>query len=211
MRTLLLLVFLSTLIQAQHLGIGVKGGAVFTDTFTNIPVSNVRTDESKRYTVGPMVELELPKGFGMEFDALYRRIGFTDVSNVAGPSVVRERDHSWEFPILGKYTLRRWASQPFVSSGYSFRSVSGAYSGTYEQHVVLPVGPVQRFDGKTSYEGTGGFVLGGGVEFHVSRIRIAPELRYTRWNGVFADSGPSGLFRSSTQNQVELLFGFSWR
>ncbi len=108
--------------------------------------------------------------------------GFTDDEAILQvPRLSGKEITPGEFPILGKYTLRRWASQPFVSSGYSFRSVSGAYSGTYEQHVVLPVGPVQRFDGKTSYEGTGGFVLGGGVEFHVSRIRIAPELRYTRW------------------------------
>jgi hypothetical protein len=77
--------------------------------------------------------------------------------------------------------------------------------------VVLPVGPVQRFAGETSYSGLGGFVLGGGIEFHISRIHLAPELRYTRWNEEIAQFTPSSIYRGSQRNQVELLFGFSWR
>jgi hypothetical protein len=132
MRTLLLFASLPFLSQAQHVGFGVKGGAVLTGTFTNHS-GNARSDESKRHTLGPMVEVELLKGFGIEFDALFRKIGYTDTNNSDGPWLSRESDGSWEFPILLKYRVRRWASQPFVNSGYAFRSVKGSSAGFYEQ------------------------------------------------------------------------------
>jgi hypothetical protein len=51
-----------------------------------------------------------------------------------------------------------------------------------------------------------GFAFEGGVEFKVFRIRIAPEIRYTRWGG---DSGYT-YFTKSNQNQVELLAGITF-
>lgn len=51
-----------------------------------------------------------------------------------------------------------------------------------------------------------GFALGGGVEFKATRLRIFPELRYTRW-------GSDSTFNfeaKSNQNQVELLVGVTF-
>jgi hypothetical protein len=51
-----------------------------------------------------------------------------------------------------------------------------------------------------------GFTVGGGVEFKAFRLRISPELRYTRWGG---DSNVLG-FAKSDQNQAQLLVGLTF-
>ena len=45
----------------------------------------------------------------------------------------------------------------------------------------------------------GGLVTGGGVEYRVGRLKIAPEARYTHWyNGIYERQG---------KDQAELLIG----
>src|SRR5215472_8028168 len=92
--------------SAQLFTFGVKGGVWTTGDIGN-PTSfagGILHLESKRYIIGPMVELRLPLRLSVEFDALYRRLGFTqDVDFCCGFSVSRERDNSWEFPITVKY------------------------------------------------------------------------------------------------------------
>jgi hypothetical protein len=53
------------------------------------------TSESKRYVVGAMLTARLPLGLRMEFDALYRRVGFR---SLIGTVVEGDRGNSWEFP-----------------------------------------------------------------------------------------------------------------
>src|SRR5258708_15583680 len=53
----------------QSISIGVMGGGRPTDDVTCCAA----TPESRRYVVCPMVELGLPLGFAVEFDALYHR------------------------------------------------------------------------------------------------------------------------------------------
>ena len=54
---------------AQSVGVGVKGGIPFGDVFTLEPFR----PHTQRFTVGPMLDVRLPLGFGIEFDALYKR------------------------------------------------------------------------------------------------------------------------------------------
>ena len=60
----LLMVLISNICYCQSLVFGLAGGARLTDD-TNPPA----TGESKRYIVGPMIELGLPLGFAAEADA----------------------------------------------------------------------------------------------------------------------------------------------
>src|SRR5271170_6359332 len=64
----------------QGISLGVVGGVRTADD-----IGFPATTESKRYVVGPEVEVGLPFGFGVEVDALYRRDGYSyNFSNFAG-------------------------------------------------------------------------------------------------------------------------------
>jgi hypothetical protein len=96
-----LLLFLGSagMLAAQAVSIGVKGGVRLTDDFGR----TFGTAESKRYVVGPMLTARLPLGFRLEFDALYRRVGFRSflTTDIGGSFAERDTGNSWEFPIAG--------------------------------------------------------------------------------------------------------------
>jgi hypothetical protein len=193
----------------QSLSIGITGGGRPTDD-----VTSSATPESRRYVVGPMIELGLPLGFAVEFDALYHRNGYlVEHSNFAASVVESERANSWEFPILLKYKLPIPKVKPFAEVGLAPRSISGTISESGVNVNVL-TGQQTPFSGssKTDWSNSVGVVAGGGVQFGVGRLRVSPELRYTHWtstpiNGFFSD-GPSYY---STQEQVDVLIGIGWK
>jgi hypothetical protein len=64
-----------------------------------------------------------------------------------------------------------------------------------------------------SYSPSVGFVAGGGLQFNLGHLRLAPQIRYTRWatapvGGVYYSFGST---YSSNQNQLEVLVGISWK
>jgi hypothetical protein len=76
-----------------------------------------------------MIELGLPFGFAIEFNALYHRNGYLiGHSNFAGSVIESERANSWGFPILLKYKLPVSKVKPFVEVGLAPRSISGTIS-----------------------------------------------------------------------------------
>jgi outer membrane receptor protein involved in Fe transport len=183
----------------QTISIGVIGGARVTDDLTGAGATSV----SKRYVVGPAVDIGLPLGFGVELDALYRREGFqSSFSNVFGSAFSEERANSWEFPILLKYRLPVPVVKLFAEVGYAPRVINGSISS---QNFLV---------GSTMSEhwpDSQGLVIGGGVQLALGRLRLSPGVRYTHWNntpitGVYSN-GPSW---ESTQNQVDILVGIQW-
>jgi opacity protein-like surface antigen len=193
----------------QTLAIGIAGGGRPTDD-----VTSAATPESRRYMVGPMIELGLPIGFAVEVDALYHRNGYSvGNGNFGGYVIESERANSWEFPILLKYKLPLFKVQPFVEAGLAPRSISGtiAESGV---SIDIPTGQQTPFSSssKTKWSSGFGVVTGGGVQFSVGRLRLSPEVRYTHWtstpiNGSFSD----GASYHSTQEQVDVMLGVGWR
>lgn len=184
----LLFVLISNVCYCQSLVFGLAGGARLTDD-TNPPA----TGESKRYIVGPMIELGLPLGFAAEADALYSREGYYFAYNGA----LVQSTNAWEFPLLLKYRLPVPIVKPYAEAGWEPRV------GRACQIYNCPVGSVAM---------TNGLVIGGGVQFGIGRLRVSPEIRYARWNKpaiveVIAD-GPT--FESS-QNEVDLLVGIGWK
>ncbi|HTP89489.1 MAG TPA: outer membrane beta-barrel protein [Bryobacteraceae bacterium] len=208
MRTLYVLAILAGACPCfcQSLLLGVKGGARLTDDITGSA-----TSESKRYIIGPAVELQLPLGLGVEFDALYRREGYYSASNYVEPSFQRERANSWEFPILLKYRFGPPVVKPYVAAGYAPRVISGGID--VGGQVCNPVtGACTTF---SSHSGTNwnishGIVLGGGVQVGVGSLRLSPEVRYTRWNNAAINPMAHDPFQS-TQNQLDVLLGIAWK
>ena len=203
---------------AQTFTLGVVGGVRTTGLFAG----NL-TDESKRSVIGPAADLQLPLHLSLEVDALYRRFGYSDTFVVpilpGSLTVTRERDNSWEFPLLAKYRVPVSGLHPFAGIGVAPRKVSGRadQSGyTTDFFTGLPSQPFSS-SYKTSYDPTVGLVVAGGIELGVGRIRLTPQVRYTRWNARFLDEivrneGFLGLeFYRAPQNQFDVMIGIGWR
>jgi len=208
---------------AQSIAIGVIGGGRLTDDVLLFPspaLNGLNTGsafrlESRFYDVGPTIEIGLTHGFAVEVDALYHRLGFfSTFYHDTEYSTGRERDNSWEFPLLLKYDARFPALHPFVEAGVAPRTISGSGAGTLQIALSTPAttppfGPSVPFRYSTSV----GFVAGGGLQFNLRRLRLAPQVRCTRW----ATTPISGLYYglgstySSNQNQLDVLVGISWK
>ncbi|MBN9658235.1 MAG: hypothetical protein J0H49_08650 [Acidobacteria bacterium] len=180
-----LLLIAGTPLSAQLLNWGVKGGVPLNDA---VKAAGTFNPEFHRWTLGPMVELNLPAGFGIEADMLYRRIGYSDTSLTNGGVF---DSSAWSFPLLVKYKFPGNLARVYVDAGYSFRALTD----------------VLRLDKNSSQ----GFVMGGGIRYDLKLIKISPELRYTRWNNdVFAVNAANGNTLNSKKNQIEFLIGVTF-
>jgi hypothetical protein len=195
MKTFLaLLVTIATnqVVSAQLVSIGAKGGVPFLD-------DSKGGDESRPYIVGPSVEFRLPAGFAIEVDALYRRVGSTSQFGLLGTFIAsgtsmvpfpivssyidRQRGNYWEFPVLGKYYFRprTTAWQPFVGTGWALRTV--AFHEDITETVTDTNGNSKPNSFRNHYRSDvgAGAVVAAGIRFHVGRLSVSPELRYTYW------------------------------
>jgi hypothetical protein len=216
MRTIAFLLLGGHIALAQPFAVGVEGGLQATGD-----VSGTLTPESKRYIVGPKVEVRLPLHLSFEFDALYRHIGFTGYGeSCCGSSITRERDHSWEFPMIVKYRLPGVAHlHPFVGIGYDPRIVNGGdvSSGSFLSGMTQnpPTSTYTYYFNQhrnVSYPTTQGLVISGGVEFRAPHVLITPEVRYVHWNQPFLyEFGGDGTFQyTSRSNELFVLVGLAW-
>jgi hypothetical protein len=180
---------------AQSLSVGIKGGVPLTNGLSDFTLTSPGAlthtfSDSKKYIIGPSVELHIPLGFSVEADALYRPVNFSSsimVNNILGqPSTANVS--SWEFPILAKYRFASPVVKPLLEAGASFRTTGS----------------------QLSWFSNRGLTLGGGIEVKLGRVRFGPELRYTRW-GSDAEPNRGVLFNPPSQkNQAELLLGISF-
>ena len=202
---------------AQQVSLGVAGGLRATNEYSS---DFGPSAESKRYIVGPMVDVSLPKHLSVEFDALYRRIGFTASSGsyLSGGSITRERANSWEFPLILKYHVPA-PIRPFVGVGWALRNVSGTdvSSGSVLTGITTdpPSSTYTYFSNQrspTSYSDTHGLVLAGGLDFNLGHVRLSPQIRYVHWVSAFENVHGSFSVTgySSNQNEVFGVLGLSW-
>lgn len=181
--------FCTAFVNAQDLSFGVKGGGIFTD-----PAG--RQDQSRPYVLGPSLELGLASRFAIEGGALYSRFGSSTASVGGG----RVRGHVIEFPVLGKYYFsdRGSALRPYVSAGVAFRNI---WFDGRDSDGDRRSGSGGRPIGGSTDVGVGA-VVGGGVGFKLGFLKIAPEVRYTRWGGYN--------FPATNADQVQALVGISF-
>ena len=206
---------------AQSITVGAIGGARLTDDvllFPNPAANGASADaafrlESRFYDVGPMIEVGITHGFAVEFDALYHRQGFFytfDHDTLYDTN--RERDNSWEFPLLLKYKRRFSVLNPFVEAGVAPRTITGRVVGTFQSD-GFTLGPPSATSFPATYSQSVGFVTGGGLQFNLGHLGLAPQVRYTRW----ATAPVGGVYYSlystysSNQNQFDLLVGIGWK
>lgn len=161
----------------KRLSIGVLLGFVPGNDFRASSIFCCQVSERNSFVPGIALEARITGGWSIEVDGIYRSLhGWT----TEGTRPVRFAHLTWEFPVLGKYHFRRnerW--QPFVAAGPSFRAEGN-----------LNLRPVSHV----------GATMAGGIETSAGWLKIAPQVRYTRWG-----SGEPN-FRGVTQaNQVQLF------
>ena len=222
MRYLLVVFLTCCACAAQSIAVGAIGGRLTDDVLSfpspglnGLSVESAFRLESRFYDVGPMIEIGLTHGFAVEFDAVYHRQGlFYTFDHDTDYSTSRERDNSWEFPLLLKYNLRFPVLHPFVEAGVAPRTISGGVAGTDQPGLSTPGPPGPSGPSvPLSYSPSVGFVAGGGLQFNLGLLRLAPQVRYTRW-ATAPVGGPYfslGSTYSSNQNQFDLLVGISWK
>jgi hypothetical protein len=178
--------------SAQGLSVGVIGGAPFTDVVNGDTVNGVRSiARSSNFTVGPVLQVNLPLHLRVEVDALFRpyHLNLSSVNFVEDISA-----HQWRFPVLLQYRFGGPpVLQPFVEAGLSFDRLSGISSAARS---TISSGP-----GALLHQSDASFVLGAGLDIKVPLIvRFSGELRYTRQSvSYFSDF--------SNLNQAEVLLG----
>ena len=163
-----------------------------------------------------MAELRLPFGLGVEFDALYRHLQYTNVTN-AGTFLINSSTESgaWEFPLLAKYRFPTKVVRPYVEAGIAWDTLSGVSQTTTVTVVSTQMttssstsSPVQLHKNTVS-----GFVVGGGVDIHALILHISPEVRYTVWGNPhfrFLPYPTGSIWIESNQHQVEILVGITF-
>lgn len=172
--------------SAQTLRFGGVAGTPLTDGIRLLPDWNEIKPISRGLIAGPMLQIGLDSGLGVEINALHRTIGYEYyslfVDGTRSPWI-RANIGTWQFPILVKYTLPRGRIRPLIEAGPSFRA-SRNKSGTEPSPF--------------------GITAGAGAELRFGRLSIAPTVRFTHWGN---ETWPH---RPTVRNQVELLTGIGY-
>jgi hypothetical protein len=208
---------------------GIRGGIPLTNYFRaagNPELQKGYDSPTNRYTVGPVVEFDLPSQMGLEFGFLYKRQHFTKYSfsstGALGSLVdvyVHEKTTAnlWEVPILLKYHASERPLGTFLEIGGAFHAVSGARQTTTRHQFTDPPPPPEIMSTEAPSEllhpTNAGIVLGAGLEFRTKSIRISPGFRSTLWRFKTFRSRtfltPDALLNSE-QSPVEFLMGITF-
>lgn len=210
MRTLLLLVAGAGCAFPQF-SAGVKAGVPLTDFFDTVRSPNLGfNSNTKRYVIGPMVELRLPGGLAFEFDALYRRFNYeAEVRLVDVFTNNRTTGNAWEFPLLAKYRFPGLPLlRPYVAGGVAWNTLTGLRQDVTTLISGRPVTNTTDEPAELREKTTTGIVLGAGLEVRALFLRISPEVRYTRW-GKEQFRDPTDALKWN-RNQAEFLVGFTF-
>ena len=206
-RVLAFLLFSTAALAADFISFGVKGGVPFTDAFKTARTGNLGyVTDTRRYTFGPTVELNLPFSLGVEFDALYRRLNFEGTDQPLDIFVRRTvTADAWDFPLLLKIRMAPGPIKPYLSVGPTFRGLArlkqvGQFFNRPGEGEDTPAELERRMNT--------GFTAGFGVRLSAPVIAISPELRYTRWGwDNFRDT--RGLLQSN-RDQFEFMLGITF-
>ena len=210
--------------STPRVSVGIKVGAPlnkFVTTTYADAFDSVQT--TKRYTIGPVIDIDLPKGLGIEVGAMYKRIDEQSASyTVLAPSAtycdgtdcitfthvqshpISTVGRSWEFPVVGQYhfpILRSKQIRPYVEAGFSYNHLSNIY-GPYRIDYSVQTEQTPTINSLIRK----GVVFGVGAEIKLKMIHATPGLRYTHASGA---PGLAATIFATNQNSFDFLVGFT--
>jgi hypothetical protein len=202
-----LLLLIGDAALAQPVSAGIKAGLPLTD-FLDVVQTADTTAVTNRNVFGPEVEVRLPHGLSIEFDALYRHFGYTNYEAFASSTVTTiGSSGNWEFPLVAKYRFSAKRLRPYVEAGAAWDVISGLRNtaGATPCSVVCEN---TDYPPSANSRRTAGPVIGGGIDIHAFVIHVSPEIRYTHWAQSYFNLDDD---LHSGRNQVELLVGLTFR
>ncbi|MGO9231427.1 MAG: outer membrane beta-barrel protein [Bryobacteraceae bacterium] len=208
MKSFFLLLLVGATALAQPFSAGIKAGLPLNDFLSEAQGDS--TTKTDHYLIGPEVELRLPLGVSVEFDALYRHFSYVGISGPGNAVTSTGSSGNWEFPLVAKYKFPSKIVRPYVEAGVAWDTLMGLKNTVTEAICGGTSGPVCNVVAAppaATSQTTMGVVLGGGVDIHVLVLHVAPEIRFTRWAKEYFDL--SGVLNSS-KNQAEVLVGFTF-
>lgn len=176
--------------SADAFSVGVKTGVPITDIVQTEGEIGGRPFHANvsRFVIGPVFDFRLPKGFGLEVGAMYKRFDQQagQIQVTAGPGVPLQIEslpytstgQSWEFPILGQYRFGHGTVRPYLESGVSLNSLRNVFA-PFRLSITSPQSASFK-PGGDSVSRTG-FVAGAGVEVKLRFARLSPGIRFTRY------------------------------
>lgn len=209
MRVFVAILFLAAhAAMSQPVGAGLKAGIPLNSAFT---VTGTGFEAEKpAYAVGPFVEFRLPANFAIEVAALYERplIRYDFPLSQFGQVSADVRASTWQFPLVVKYRFGSEPVRPYVLGGVAAYRV-GAIEQRGETLRELPDDVRAALGRVANNFVNGGGVIGGGVEFKTGPLRIAPELRFTRW-AISKTAGFDIVTFNLEQSRTHLLVSLSF-
>jgi hypothetical protein len=204
--------------QLGPLSIGVKAGIPISST-SGVPAASNGcgstgcsqfsnySSRTTHFTLGPTLELRLPRGFALEADGLYSRLNYDAFRFISSPILIdgmqffdqnssfrSTKLERWQFPILLKWRFGTRRVRPFVSGGIAVDHISRIdeqLKSVVQSHfcppLTNPCPTVIRTDSVSDSaslptRNRKGGVFGGGIDFRAfGPIRLTAEARYTRW------------------------------
>ena len=173
LKQLPLVLFAACSLHGAALSVGVLGGAPFNDVTKNTVIGGLSSiPKSSNFTVGPVLQVNLPASFRVEVDALFRPYRFDFASIPFRPTTTQVRAQQWRFPVLLQYRFGGALVRPYIGGGLSFGHLGGISDAAKS---VAASGP-----GALVHQNDASPVIGAGLDLGIPLIRISAEIRYTR-------------------------------
>lgn len=188
---------------------GVKGGIPLNDAFNTATTGNLSyVANTKRFVVGPEFDINLPAGFAVEIDALYRRLDFESNQNLV--DVVAHQSttsNAWDIPLLLKWRFAPMGPiRPYVGAGPTFRGLTNIHQVTNFFGATTPGGSTStNSPAELNDRFVTGFTAVAGLQLFK---HVSPEIRYTRW-GWDSFRNPGTAFRSNP-DQFDFMLGLTF-
>jgi hypothetical protein len=169
--------------SGQALRLGIKGG-IPRSVFPTKSAAAINTLVAPTYLVGPSLEFCLGKRFGFEINALY--LGSSSVSASMGTGLMHDTriSSAVEVPVIAKIRMKR----SYMGAGIALRRLTSVSAGPSTHS---------------------GLLIASGTEFGLGRLRVGPEVRFTR-SGAFNARNGIDLILRSHKYEGQLLFGITF-
>ncbi len=197
-RIILLICAIATVANAQiQVHFGVEAGIPLTDTLSSSSTSSAipgsfsfdrYNSETKRLLIGPAFRVDLQRGLGIEFDALYQRVNYDHAIASSSPtasffsrSFEQTTANRWQFPLLIQYNGTLSKTKFFAEAGPSISRIANSRSNISSTSSTAS-STSSNTSSVTGQGGTlAGITAGAGVDLPFFRQHLRPEFRYGHW------------------------------
>jgi hypothetical protein len=195
---------------AQPVSFGIQAGVPLTGLLPSgigpVPLyygSPLQAQTQQQYAIGPVMEIRLPRQFGLEIGVIYKRIKQEfPVVTLTGITItcpdppdcedggtqrtfqsqnVSKSARSLEVPVAVRYHFSLPSIRPYVEGGYSYNHISRILTSNIPVYNPQLVPQIIEDPTLTTLNRIG-ILFGSGVEFKLQLIDVTPGIRYVHYD-----------------------------